>query len=78
MGAVRILDYQRSAPLFRHLPDEKVAWIHKNADEVNHESGVVSACQSGLTHGLEVRLPVDGSGSPAAPGRRNLRAETST
>ncbi len=78
METVRILDYLRSAPLFRHLSDEKMARIHEHAEEVHLESGVVSACQGGPTDGFEVRLPVDGPGGQEPLASRNLQAETST
>ena len=76
METIRILDYQRSAPHFRHLSDEKLACIHEHADEVNLEYGVMIARQGGQADGFKVGLPVDGSGSEQTLASRNLRSET--
>ncbi len=78
METLRILADLRSASLFRHLSDEKMAQIHEHAQEVAPERGVVSACQGGPTDGFEVRLPVDGPGGQEPLASRNLQAETST
>ena len=76
METIRILDYLRSAPHFRHLSDEKLACIHEHADEVNLEYGVMIARQGGQAYIFEVGLPVDGPGSEQTLASRNLRSET--
>lgn len=78
MEVVRILAYLRSAPLFRHFSDEKMAWIYERAEEVDLEFGVVSAWQGGTADGFDVRLAVDGPCGQEPLACRNLRAETST
>jgi signal transduction histidine kinase len=41
----RVLDCLRSVPLFRQLPEEKLAWIHDHAEEVRFNAGAVIARQ---------------------------------
>ncbi len=77
METLRILADLRSASLFRHLSDEKMAQIHEHAQEVAPERGVVSACQGGPVDGFEVRLPVDGPCGQVLLASPNLRAGTS-
>ena len=78
METVRGLDFLRSAPLFRHLSDEKLAWNQEHIEEVNLESGAMIARQGGPADGFEVGLPVDDPGGQEPLASWNLRAETST
>ena len=50
----RVLDCLRSVPLFRQLPDEKLAWIHDHADEVRLDAGAVIAHQGEPPDGFYV------------------------
>jgi signal transduction histidine kinase len=52
--AERVLDCLRSVPLFRQLPDEKLAWIHDHAEEVRLDEGAVVARQGDPPDGLYV------------------------
>jgi hypothetical protein len=67
METSRVLDCLRSAPLFPHLSDKKLAWIHEHAEKVNLESGAVIARQED---------PADGGEETLAS--RNLQTETGT
>ena len=50
----RVLDCLRSVPLFRQLPDEKLAWIRDHADEVRLDEGAVIARQGDPPDGFYV------------------------
>ncbi|HEV8044066.1 MAG TPA: cyclic nucleotide-binding domain-containing protein, partial [Rubrobacter sp.] len=50
----RVLDCLRSVPLFRQLPDEKLAWIHDHAEEVGLDAGAVIARQGDPPDGFYV------------------------
>ena len=78
METVRGLDFLRSAPLFRHLSDEKLAWNQEHIEEVNLESGAMIARQGGPADGFEVRLPADGHCGQELLASRDLRAGAST
>ncbi len=57
MGKVepaRALDCLRSVPLFRHLPDDKLAWIAGRGEEVRLETGGVIARQGDPPDGFYV------------------------
>jgi signal transduction histidine kinase len=43
--AERVLDCLRSVPLFQHLPEDKLRWIHDHAEEVRLEAGAEIARQ---------------------------------
>jgi signal transduction histidine kinase len=50
----RVLDCLRSVPLFRRLPDEKLAWIHDHAEEVRLDAGTLIARQGDPPDGFYV------------------------
>jgi signal transduction histidine kinase len=50
----RVLDCLRSVPLFRRLPDEKLAWIHDHAEEVRLDEGALIARQGDPPDGFYV------------------------
>jgi signal transduction histidine kinase len=50
----RVLDCLRSVPLFRELPDEKLAWIHDHSEEVRLDAGTLIARQGDLPDGFYV------------------------
>jgi signal transduction histidine kinase len=50
----RILECLRSVPLFRQLPDEKLAWIHDHSEEVRLEAGTMIARQGDPPDGFYV------------------------
>jgi signal transduction histidine kinase len=50
----RVLDCLRSVPLFRQLPDEKLAWIHDHAEEVRLDEGAVIARQGDSPDGFYI------------------------
>ena len=50
----RVLDCLRSVPLFRRLPDEKLAWIHDHAEEIRLDAGTLIARQGDPPDGLYV------------------------
>jgi len=52
--AERVLDCLHSVPLFRQLPNEKLAWIHDHAEEVRLDEGAVVARQGDPPDGLYV------------------------
>jgi hypothetical protein len=78
METARVLDCLSSAPLFQHLSDARLAWIHEHAEEVNRKSDAVIARQEDPADGVEVRLPVGGPGGEETLARRNCRTETGT
>jgi hypothetical protein len=78
METSRVLNCLRSAPLFQHLSDEKLAWIHEHAEELNLESGADIASQEDPADGGEVRLPVGGPGGEGTLASRNLQTEAGT
>jgi signal transduction histidine kinase len=50
----RVLDCLRSVPLFRRLPDKKLAWIHDHAEEVRLDEGALIARQGDPPDGFYV------------------------
>jgi signal transduction histidine kinase len=50
----RVLDCLRSVPLFRRLPDEKLAWIHDHSEEIRLEAGALIARQGDQPDGFYV------------------------
>jgi signal transduction histidine kinase len=50
----RVLDCLRSVPLFKRLPDEKLAWIHDHAEEVRLDEGALIARQGDPPDGFYV------------------------
>jgi signal transduction histidine kinase len=50
----RVLDCLRSVPLFEHLPDDKLVWIHDHAEEVRLEAGALIARQGDPPDGFYV------------------------
>src|ERR671920_146696 len=50
----RVLDSLRSVPLFRRLPDEKLAWIHDHAEEIRLDEGTLIARQGDPPDGFYV------------------------
>ena len=50
----RVLDCLRSVPLFRQLPEEKLAWIHEHAEEVRLDEGALIARQGDPPDGFYV------------------------
>ena len=54
MPDARILECLRSVPLFRQLPDEKLAWIHDHSEEVRLEAGTMIARQGDPPDGFYV------------------------
>jgi signal transduction histidine kinase len=50
----RVLDCLRSVPLFRELPDEKLAWIHDHSKEVRLDAGTLIARQGDPPDGFYV------------------------
>jgi signal transduction histidine kinase len=50
----RVLECLRSVPLFRQLPDEKLAWIHDHSEEVRLDAGTLIARQGDPPDGFYV------------------------
>jgi signal transduction histidine kinase len=50
----RVLECLRSVPLFRQLPDEKLAWIHDHSVEVRLDAGTLIARQGDPPDGFYV------------------------